>query len=64
MTQGGYVNCACRDCFEIAISGAGEPTLCNECEDAGCGPEGTDGEGECLAPDAYGVDCADESEAR
>lgn len=33
----GYVHCACRDCFEIAISGNdGEPALCSECEEAGC----------------------------
>lgn len=30
----GYMNCACRDCFEIVI-GSG-PTLCDECQDSGC----------------------------
>jgi len=36
----GYVNCACRDCFEIAISGDdGGPALCLACEDAGCLPD-------------------------
>lgn len=45
----GYRNCACRDCFEIAI---GEPgALCSECEEAGC-EAGT--EQECQAPNAYG----------
>lgn len=49
----GYVNCACRDCFEIAISGDdGEPALCNECEEAGCEPN----DGECQAEGAYGAD--------
>lgn len=48
----GYVNCGCRDCFEIAISGddENEPALCNECEDAGCDCDG----GECNRDDAYG----------
>jgi len=47
---GGYTNCACPDCFEIAI---GEPdeAVCSECEDAGC-----DLEGECQAENAYGGD--------
>jgi len=31
----GYCDCACRDCFEIAIGKAGE-ALCSECEEAGC----------------------------
>ncbi len=30
----GYVDCGCRDCFEIAIGFPGD--FCNECEDAGC----------------------------
>jgi hypothetical protein len=34
--DGGYKDCACRDCFEIAI-GWGRP-MCNECQEAGCGP--------------------------
>jgi len=50
-SEGGYCNCACPDCFEIAISGHGEPAMCNECEEAGC-----DGESECQAPGAYGGD--------
>lgn len=28
--------CGCRDCFEIATTGNGEPVLCWECEEAGC----------------------------
>lgn len=31
----GYTDCACRDCFEIAIGEAGE-AVCHECEKAGC----------------------------
>ena len=30
----GYRNCACRDCFEIAIGEAG--AFCSDCEEAGC----------------------------
>lgn len=32
----GYTSCACRDCFEIAISDTEELDFCNACEDAGC----------------------------
>lgn len=37
----GYVDCSCRDCFEIAISGDDEtvPAMCWECEGAGCEPD-------------------------
>jgi len=35
--SGGYCDCACRDCFEIAIGKAGE-ALCHDCETAGCEP--------------------------
>lgn len=49
MSGSGYRDCACRDCFEIAI---GEPhALCLDCADAGC-----EGDGECERPDAYGCD--------
>ncbi len=42
----GYCSCACRDCFEIAITDEeGEPALCGECEEAGCDIEG---ESECC----------------
>lgn len=59
----GYVNCACRDCFDVAIgSDADVPELCNDCEDAGCDP---DGESECERSDAYGANecgyCSDEA---
>lgn len=30
----GYLPCACRDCFEIAIGEKG--AMCHECESAGC----------------------------
>lgn len=44
----GYVDCGCRDCFEIAI---GEPgCMCSECVKAGCEPGS-----ECQAPGAYGA---------
>lgn len=46
----GYIDCACRDCFEIAIGPVG--TLCPECEEAGCDAFYT----ECCRPDAYGVE--------
>jgi hypothetical protein len=36
----GYVHCACRDCFEIAIAGDEGEALCHECEEAGCDIEG------------------------
>jgi hypothetical protein len=49
--KGGYVPCACRDCFEIAISDKGEAALCHECIDAGCE---ACGERECQREDAYG----------
>lgn len=32
----GYVDCACRDCFEVAIGKHGD--MCWECEAAGCEP--------------------------
>ena len=57
----GYVNCGCRDCFEIAIASdddAPGETLCNECEEAGCEAhhDGEDRGSECRAPGAYGQD--------
>lgn len=38
----GYVHCACRDCFEVAIANEGEEssTLCSDCEDCGCDSTG------------------------
>jgi hypothetical protein len=32
----GYVNCGCRDCFEITIASDDGPALCSACEAAGC----------------------------
>ena len=46
----GYCDCGCRDCFEIAIGESGVPTLCLECEGAGCDVNGDD---ECRSPEAY-----------
>lgn len=48
----GYVNCSCRDCFEVTIAGndPDEPAaLCSDCEEAGCEPGK-----ECQAEGAYG----------
>ena len=53
MSTGGYIDCGCRDCFEIAIGEPGE--FCHECIEAGCEPDK-----ECCAPGAYG--CGDEDE--
>lgn len=47
LTPSGYVPCACRDCFEIAIGTPG--ALCHTCDDAGCNPDR-----ECQGADAYG----------
>lgn len=47
----GYCNCACRDCFDVAIGRAGK-ALCLDCQDAGCTPDN----GECQRDDAYGCD--------
>lgn len=50
----GYTHCACRDCFEIAISTYDDtPALCHECEDAGCDSEG---ESECQCDHEYTED--------
>lgn len=54
----GYTQCACRDCFDIAISNDERCALCHECAEAGCEHE-CDGGGECQRSDAY--DCEDES---
>ena len=43
----GYRECACRDCFEIAIGTKG--ALCFYCEDAECSSDGNE---ECHANDA------------
>lgn len=44
----GYTDCACRDCFEIAIGEPGE-AFCWECEEAGC-----EGDSDCQSESAYG----------
>lgn len=46
----GYLDCACRDCFEIAIGPIG--TLCSDCKGAGCDAFYT----ECRAPRADGAE--------
>lgn len=38
MSTSGYTHCACRDCFDIAISDHGELALCLDCQAAGCEP--------------------------
>jgi hypothetical protein len=43
----GYVDCACGECFEIAIGKAGK-AICILCEEAGCDP--ADGMGCCVDP--------------
>jgi hypothetical protein len=47
----GYTDCACRDCFDIAVSSdMSRPELCLLCKDAGCAAN----DGECQRADAYG----------
>ena len=55
----GYHDCPCRDCFDIAIGAEkdGSPSLCRDCEDAGCSPDDV----ECEREDAYGMDDEDTS---
>lgn len=48
----GYRDCACRDCFEIAIGEKG--AMCSECKKAECEPDE-----DCKAPHAYGQTCMD-----
>jgi len=43
----GYCDCACRDCFDIAIGEAGV-AMCHACEDEGCTLDA-----ECQREDAY-----------
>lgn len=47
MNPCGYVDCACPNCFDVAVCGCplGEPHkpehhLCGECEESGCDAEG------------------------
>lgn len=55
----GYTPCACRDCFDVAVSDDMDaPDLCGDCLDAGCDEHGGS---ECQRSDAYGAsDYADE----
>ncbi len=46
----GYTDCACRDCFDVAISSDARLGMCLLCKQAGC-----DTGGECQRDDAYGV---------
>lgn len=50
----GYVACACRDCFDIAIASSNDkPTLCADCREAGCD---VTGQSECERENIYGED--------
>jgi hypothetical protein len=52
--SGGYQDCACNDCFEIAIGEVG--ALCHACKTAGCETAGErtgNAAAECLAPHTY-----------
>lgn len=51
--RSGYVDCACRDCMNPAISGDGKPALCGECSQTGCDWDGLQ---ECASPTAYGME--------
>ena len=42
----GYIDCACRDCFNAAIGLPGD--FCLDCEESGC-----ELDRECSAPGAY-----------
>jgi hypothetical protein len=56
-TNEGYCDCACRDCFNVAIGKPGK-ALCHGCEHAGCE---AGAERECQRMDAYGCEDADEA---
>lgn len=50
----GYTDCACRDCFDIAISSnVRKRALCLDCKEAGCDAHGNS---ECARDDAYGAE--------
>lgn len=57
-TTSGYCDCACRDCFDLAIASVGDEVgkvFCHDCEAAGCyGVES--GDADCQRDDAYGVE--------
>jgi hypothetical protein len=54
MSESGYCDCQCRDCFDIAIAddcrsarnSDGTPAMCLECREAGC-----EGDAECSRND-------------
>ena len=53
----GYTDCACRDCFNVAVSdNTAHPELCADCADTGCSPNG---DAECCRSDAYGCEEGD-----
>lgn len=56
MPKSGYTDCACRDCFDVAVSDdMAHPDLCNLCEEAGCS---ADGDEECARePELEEEDC-------
>ena len=58
--KSGYTDCACRDCFDIAVSDdMSKPDLCSDCEEAGCDATG---KSECERDDAYGGEEIDDAE--
>lgn len=51
MPESGYTDCACRDCFEVAISAdMAHPELCWACEAAECNASG---ESDCDVSEEY-----------
>lgn len=53
----GYTDCACRDCFEIAIGEPGE-AMCGACQEAGC-----EKDKECQTDGAYGAEVKEGAES-
>lgn len=52
VSHSGYTDCACRDCFEIAVSSdMAHPEMCDGCVEAGCEPNG-----DCLQDSTYGME--------
>jgi len=52
----GYINCSCRDCFEVTV-GEGPEEFCHGCTESGC-PDYQGQKGmsqECQRADAYGA---------
>jgi hypothetical protein len=51
----GYMQCSCRDCFELIVGSPGD--ICDGCAEAGCEAfegEGKTGDQECQNPESYG----------